>query len=73
MQPKVFCNNHGFTLSTEQLHNGRYLIHIQDANKQLYKTGERKGKIKIHPAVLEQWTARVYNQLMDKILEHLYA
>ena len=72
MTAAAFCKKSGFELVMMEQPNGRFVIDIKDHRKVLFKSGERKGKMAIHGAILEAWTKKIYNELMDLILEERY-
>ncbi|UOY07741.1 hypothetical protein L0P88_04120 [Muricauda sp. SCSIO 64092] len=72
MTPKDFCNHHGFRLVPKEQDNGRYLINVTDERCTLYPSGTRVGTVPIHPAILEPWLQKCYNELMDFILDKQY-
>ncbi|MEX0274285.1 MAG: hypothetical protein AB3N16_07905 [Flavobacteriaceae bacterium] len=71
MTAKDFCLHHGFTVISEEV-DGRFLIHVRDANRRIFPKGERRGKIRIRQERLEDHIKNAYQRMMDMILDKIY-
>lgn len=72
MKSKDFCSHHGFNLEPVEQDNGRMLVNVIDQKRLLFPTGKKEGRTPIHPAGLDSWLQKCYDELMDVILEKIY-